>query len=95
MSFKPEEVSGLVRTEQKKGDENRDKPYTATLVDGRRVRLDASEARALENRLAKDKSRMERDGTRAREREPEKRSPNRQASQADTRAFLDQFERKR
>lgn len=93
MAFKPEEVKGVVRTEQQKGDQHRDKPYTALLNNGERVRLDAGEAKSLENRLAKDRSRMEKEGTRQKEREPDRRAPNHVASEADKRAFLDRFKR--
>ncbi len=91
--FKPEEVKGLVRTEKQKGDKGRDKPYTAVLADGRKVSLDAGEASSLEKRLSKDRSRMEREGTREPEREKERREPTRVASEADRRAFLNQFKK--
>ena len=57
--FKQEDVAGLVR--------NNDKTHTAVLKNGERRVLDACETSALERRLDKDRSRMEREGTRANE----------------------------
>lgn len=85
----PDNLVGLVRTETQKGDENREKPYTAIERVGydrdgkeilRRRELDAGEAESLQKRLDKDRSRMEREGTRAPEREQERRLPQRTAS---------------
>jgi hypothetical protein len=103
--FEHEQVVGVVRTEQKKGDEHRDRPYTAIVnrgIDPRtgkevheRVRIDSGEAKTLEKRLDKERSRMEREHIRAPEREPERREKSRSqvASPEAREAFLSQFKR--
>lgn len=62
--IKQEDVTGVVR--------NTDKTHTAVLKDGSRVTLDSGETSSLLNRLDKDRSRMEREGTQANERAREK-----------------------
>lgn len=71
--FKQEDVKGVVR--------NSDTSYTAVLNSGEKRRIDSSEYSSLERRLDKDRSRMEREGTRAPERDPEKRQTAQQASE--------------
>lgn len=95
--IKPEEMKGLIRKEVAKGDEKRDKPYTAIMNDGSRVDLDASEAKSLQKRLDKDRSRMEKEGTRDKEREPTPSAPkHRQVTREETEAFLrNNFRRER
>jgi hypothetical protein len=63
--IKQEDIKGVVR--------NDDKTYTAIMNDGSRKKIDKGEYSSLENRLDKDRSRMEKEGTRERKREPEKR----------------------
>lgn len=99
--IKIENVVGLVRPEVRKGDKNRDKPYTVVERVGTdprtgkeitaRREIDRDTAKTLEKRLDKERSKMERDGSRSREREPERREPSRVASEADRRAFLSRF----
>lgn len=100
--IKIENVVGLVRPEVKKGDQNREKPYTVvervgTDEKGRdiiqRRNIDSETARSLEKRLDKERSRMEREGIRAPERERETRAPSRTASEAEKRAFLERFKK--
>jgi hypothetical protein len=76
MGIEIEDITGLVRTNAKKGDENKDKPYTAVLKDGTRVAVDASTAKSMEKRFDKDRSKMERAGIVEKPREPEKREKN-------------------
>lgn len=74
MAFKQEDVKGLVR--------NSDSTHTAVLKDGTRVTLDKGETYSLEKRLDKDRSTMEREGTREKEREPESREARLRAKAA-------------
>lgn len=86
--FKQEDVKGLVRNSGKEAG------YTAVLNDGSKRKIDDSTAKTLMNRLDKDRSRMEREGTRSPEREPEKRGRNPVASREAQLAYLRQFEKK-
>lgn len=101
--IKTENLVGLVRTETKKGDENREKPYVAiekvgTDKNGREIHarrlVSADEAKSIENRLDKDRSRMERDGTREPERERERAIKNPVASREAQEAYLRNFHKK-
>jgi hypothetical protein len=67
--FKQEEVKGVVR--------NSDSTHTAILSNGERRVIDSGETSSLMNRLDKDRSRMEKEGTRSAEREPETRDESR------------------
>ena len=87
--IKQEQVKGLVR--------NSDSSYTAVMTDGSRRTLDKGEAGSLMKRLDKDRSQMERAGTREERREPEKRMTaeekfNRQ--KASQEAFMNRFNKK-
>jgi hypothetical protein len=62
--IKQEDVHGVVR--------NSDETHTAVMKDGRRVKLDNCESSSLLNRLDKDRSKMEREGTQASERQRER-----------------------
>lgn len=95
--FRQEEVKGLIRNDVDKRDkgEKRQGEYTAVLNDGRKVLLDKGEASSLMSRLDKDRSRMEKDGSRSPEREPERRAPSQVASDRDKQAFLNRFKQSR
>lgn len=69
--FKQEDVKGLVR--------NADSTHTAVLNNGERKVLDRCETSSLMNRLDKDRSKMEREGTREKERAPESRDSGERA----------------
>lgn len=93
--IKQEDVTGLVR--------NSDKTYTAVVKVGTdpktgkdilsRKKLDKEEASSLMKRLDKDRSRMEKEGTRAKEREPERRPNTGVASRQSQNEFLRQFKK--
>lgn len=87
--IKQEDIKGVVR--------NTDTTYTAVMKDGSRVELDKSEYNSLEKRLDKDRSRMEREGTREQERGPERRQTASEVAkrqEEQRREFLARFSRK-
>lgn len=87
--IKQEEIKGVVR--------NSDTTYTAVMADGSRRELDAGEYSSLERRLDKDRSRMEREGTREPQRDPERRMSAQevqQRQQARARELADRMRRR-